>query len=79
VRYKTPGTPKQQIERPSADDPPLSQEDQTAYRSAVGNLLQFSSKTRPDLANPVRELAKCMDNATPAAYKRDAKSYKIFN
>jgi hypothetical protein len=56
MRYKTPGTPKQQIEGPSTDDPPLSQEDQTAYRSAVGTLLQFSSKTRPDLANPVREI-----------------------
>jgi hypothetical protein len=35
----------------------------------VGTLLQFSNNTRIDLTNPVRELSKCMDRATPAAMK----------
>ena len=39
------------------------------YRSAVGTLLQFVKHSRPDIANPVRELSKCMDCATPAAMK----------
>jgi hypothetical protein len=69
LRYKTPGTPKQQIIRPLADEVALSPEDQTAYRSGVGELLQLSSKKRPNLAKPVRDLSKCMDNATPEAYK----------
>ena len=67
--YKTPGTPGKIIIRPSADENSLTAEDQKLYRSGVGTLLQFSGKTRPDLANPVRELSKCMDRATPAAFK----------
>jgi hypothetical protein len=31
--------------------------------------LQFVKHSRPDIANPVRELSKCMDKATEAAYK----------
>jgi hypothetical protein len=69
IKYKTPGTPKQLMEQPQQIDTPLSKEKKTFYRSGVGNLLQFSNKTRPDLANPVRELSKCMDQATPSAIK----------
>jgi Reverse transcriptase (RNA-dependent DNA polymerase) len=72
-KYKTPGTPGQTVERPSDDDQNnktiLPPEKQTEYRSGVGTLIQFANKTRPDLANPVRELAKCMDKATYAGYK----------
>jgi hypothetical protein len=75
--FKTPGTPKQQIERPEESDQILTSYQQTEYRSGVGTLLQFSNKTRPDLANPVRELAKCMDNATPAAMKELIKVLKF--
>jgi hypothetical protein len=35
----------------------------------VGTLLQFVKHSRPDIANPVRELSKCMDKATEATYK----------
>jgi hypothetical protein len=42
---------------------------QLKYRSAVGTLLQFVKHSRPDIANPVRELSKCMDKVTEAAYK----------
>ena len=67
--YKTPGTPGRGIIRPNDDENSLSVADQKLYRSGIGTLLQFSTKTRPDLANPVRELSKCMDRGTPAAFK----------
>jgi hypothetical protein len=34
----------------------------------VGSLLYLIKYSRPDIANTVRELAKCMDGATPAAF-----------
>jgi hypothetical protein len=68
-QYKTPGTPGQIIIRPTQDQEGLTPSEQATYRSGVGTLLQFANKTRPDLANPVRELSKGMDQATPAALK----------
>jgi hypothetical protein len=35
----------------------------------VGSLFRLVKNSRPDLANAVRELSKCMDGATPAAFK----------
>ena len=67
--YKTPGTPGFIFLKPINENVQLSSEDQTIYRSGVGTLLQFSNKTRPDIANPVRELSRGMDKATPAAMK----------
>jgi hypothetical protein len=43
--------------------------DQKISRSAVGSLLYLIKYSRPDIANTVRELSKCMDKTTPAAYK----------
>jgi Reverse transcriptase (RNA-dependent DNA polymerase) len=68
-KYRTPGTPGFNIVRPMENDPKLNKDEQTIYRSAVGSLLQFIKYSRPDIANCVRELAKCMDGATPAAFK----------
>jgi hypothetical protein len=69
-QYKTPGTPGQVLDRPTTTDTGiLSPDQQTLYRSGVGTLLQFSNKTRPDHCNPVRELSKSMDRATPSALK----------
>jgi len=42
---------------------------QSEYMSGVGMLLYLVKYSRPDIANAVRELTKCMDGATPAAYK----------
>lgn len=67
--YKTAGTPGTGIVRPGKDDPKLSMEDQTIYRSGVGMLLYLVKHSRPDIANAVRELSKVMDGATPAAFK----------
>jgi hypothetical protein len=67
--YRTPGTPGQGIVRPTQEEDKISQEDQTLYRSGVGMLLYLVKQSRPDIANVVRELSKCMDGATPAANK----------
>jgi Reverse transcriptase (RNA-dependent DNA polymerase) len=67
--FRTPGTPGMNILRPKNDDEKLGPAEQTLYRSAVGTLLQFVKHSRPDLANTVRELSKCMDAATTLAMK----------
>jgi Reverse transcriptase (RNA-dependent DNA polymerase) len=67
--YKTPGTPNLNIIRPTSESEKVSSEDQKIYRSAIGSLLQLIKYSRPDISNVVRELAKCMDGATPAAFK----------
>jgi hypothetical protein len=65
----TPGTPNQTIVRPKAVEEQIDQDRQKIYRLAVGTLLQFVKHSRPDISNPMRELSKCMDKATEAAYK----------
>ena len=67
--FKTPGTPNHNIIRPVNLDEQISEELQSEYRSVVGSLLYLIKYSRPDIANTVRELAKCMDKATVAAYK----------
>jgi hypothetical protein len=61
--FKTPGTLGMNIVRPKNDDEKITPKEQTSYRSAVGTLLQFVKHSRPDLANLVHELSKCMDAA----------------
>ena len=67
--YKTPGTPRMNIERPKEDDPRMSVQDEKLYRSGVGILLYFVKHSRPDIANATRELSKNMDKPTPASMK----------
>jgi hypothetical protein len=69
TKYRTPGTPSYNIVRPGKDEEKVSEDDQKLYRSGVGSLLYMVKHSRPDIANVVRELAKCMDGATPAAFK----------
>jgi Reverse transcriptase (RNA-dependent DNA polymerase) len=66
---KTPGTPNYNITQPKPSDELISDQDQAIYRSGVGSLLYLVKYSRPDIANAVRELAKCMGKASPAAYK----------
>jgi hypothetical protein len=42
---------------------------ESKYRSGVGMLLHQIKWSRPDLANVVRELSKCMYSASLSAYK----------
>jgi len=67
--YQTPGTPGFGVVRPKDDSERISSEMQSEYMSGVGMLLYLVKYSRPDIANAVRELTKCMDGATPAAYK----------
>jgi hypothetical protein len=64
--YLTPGAPKTVIMRPDPNDPMISKEMQTKYRSGVGMLLYLVKHSRPNLANAVRELSKVLDGATEA-------------
>lgn len=67
--YKTPGTPGNNIVRPKNENEKISKDMQKMYQSGVGMLLYLVKHTRPDIANPVRELSKSMDGANMAAYK----------
>jgi Reverse transcriptase (RNA-dependent DNA polymerase) len=67
--YGTPGTPCFKIVRPSENVDKIDPDLQARYRSGVGMLLFLIKYLRPDLANIVRELSKCMDAASHAAYK----------
>ncbi len=75
--YKTPGTPHQGIVRPIDGENKISEEDQKTYISGVGTLLQFIKYSRPDVANAVRELSKCMDGATRATFKEMCRLIKF--
>jgi hypothetical protein len=44
-------------------------EDQSIYHAGVFTLLYLIKFSCPDLSNVVQELSKCMDKATPAAFK----------
>jgi Reverse transcriptase (RNA-dependent DNA polymerase)/gag-polypeptide of LTR copia-type len=68
-RYKTPGTPGQGLIRAKTDDDKIPVEQQSRYRTGVGMLLYLIKHSRPDICNAVRELTKCLDGATPVAYK----------
>jgi hypothetical protein len=75
--FKTPGTPGMNTVRPKRDDDKIISEEQTTYRSTVGTLLQFVKHSRPDLSNPVHELSKCIDAATPTAVKELKRIIKL--
>ena len=67
--YRTPGTPGHTIMRNPKNVTRVSDEEQFLYRSGTGMLLYLVKYSRPDIANPVRELSKVLDGATPAAFK----------
>lgn len=67
--YKTPGTPSLNMVRNTDETLALSKEDQKLYRSGVGMLLYLVKYSRPDIANPVRELSKVLDSSTKTSFK----------
>jgi hypothetical protein len=76
-KCKTPGTPGFTVVRPKGEDPVVSEDMQARYRSSVGMLLYLVKHSRPDISNAVRELTKCMDKATPEAFKEMLKVVKF--
>jgi hypothetical protein len=69
VKYKTTGMPGFNIICPITPEEQISDEDQSIYCAGVGTLLYLIKHSCPDLSNVVQELFKCMDKATPAAFK----------
>jgi hypothetical protein len=67
--YSTQGTPRFKILGPNDEIDGDNAMMQSRYRSDVGRLLYLIKHSCPDIANVVRELSKCMDSATMAAYK----------
>ena len=67
--YKTPGTPNTHMIRNETGSTALSKSDASLYRSGVGMLLYLVKYSRPDIANPVRELSKVLDCSTKTAFK----------
>jgi hypothetical protein len=65
--YGLPGTPHFQIVRPSENVNKIDPDLQARYKSGVGMLLFLIKYSRPDSANVVRELSKCMNAASHAA------------
>jgi hypothetical protein len=55
--------------RPSDETEKIDGNLQSKYCSGIGISLYLIQYSRPDLANVVRELSKCMDGANLAAYK----------
>jgi hypothetical protein len=77
MRYGTPGTPHTGILRPKEGDLLVEEEQQELYRSGVGMLLYLVKHSRPDIANAVRELWKCMTGANRAAFKELMRVIKL--
>ena len=66
--YTTPSLPAFNVVRPS-DEEKVNSEAQKWFRSNIGSLLYLVKLSRPDLANPVRELSRVMDGAAPGYIK----------
>jgi hypothetical protein len=65
-----PRTSRFKIVRPTNELEMIEADLQSILRSGVGMLLCLIKHSRQDIANVVRELAKCMDGATLSAYKK---------
>ena len=65
---KTPGTPRHVNIKVDEQDR-ITNTLQERYRSGVGMLLYLVKHSRPDIANPVRELSRTLDGANQAQYK----------
>mmetsp|Transcript_12501 Transcript_12501/g.19266 ORF Transcript_12501/g.19266 Transcript_12501/m.19266 type:complete len:196 (-) Transcript_12501:300-887(-) len=69
-RYLTPGTPGYtSCLKDITEKDALKEGRMERYRSGVGMLLNLVKHSRPDIANPVRELSKCMTVAFEVQYK----------
>ena len=64
---KTPGTPNFHIIWNTDPELALPKEQHKEYRSRVGMLLYLVKYSRPDIANPVRELSRVLVCATDVA------------
>jgi hypothetical protein len=72
----TPGTPGKMLTKEKDDTLILSPEKHSRYRTGVGKLLYLVKYSRPDIANCVRELSKCLDGPTETSYKELLRAIK---
>ena len=77
TKYLTPGTPGLNQVRITSEDLMLPIASQQRYRSGVGMLLYLVKHSRPDIANPVRELSKVLDGPSLGAYKEMLRCIKF--
>jgi hypothetical protein len=68
-KYDTPGSPSKGILKNIKEEDVLNPMMQTRLRSGIGMLMFLTKHSRPDLANPVRELSKCMGKGDEEAMK----------
>ena len=73
----TPGTPGLNQVREKEESLIVPADKQKRYRSGVGMLLYLVKHSRPDIANPVRELSKVLDGTSTAAYREMLRCIKF--
>jgi hypothetical protein len=69
VKWTTPSAPNFFVVRSRSKAEMIPTEKQKDFRSIIGTLLYLVKLSRPDIANPVRELSKVMDGAAPGHEK----------
>ena len=62
--YQTPGSPGLGLVKVKEEENKIEKSLQSRYRTGVGMLLYLIKHSRPDLCNAVRELSKCLDDAS---------------
>ena len=78
TNFVTPGTPNQHIANEQDPSNVISAEQHALYRQLVG-LLNYAVKlTRPDLANPVRNLGRALNAPGPLAWKEGLRVAKFY-
>ena len=77
--FNTPASVNDTVVREKDEHDLINKEDQRLYRSGVGMLLYLIKHSRPDISNSVRELAKVLDGANPAQFKKLLRLIKYVN
>jgi hypothetical protein len=66
---QTPGTPGQGLILEKDAEEIVDKDKHSRYRTGVGSVLYLIKHSRPDIANAVRELSKCLSAPNGSAYK----------
>jgi hypothetical protein len=75
--YTISGPPRFKILRPKNELDVIEASFQSRFRLGVDLILYLIKHSRPLISNVVRELVKCMDGATLAAYQEMFKTYQV--
>jgi hypothetical protein len=76
--YATPGTPRFKVVKSSDMVETIDMDWQSRYRSGVEMLLYLIKYSRPDIANVVREISKCMEEQIWLPTRRCYGSLSLF-